>query len=127
MLRIEPVQDDGQRLPGLHGHVIGLVDNSEQLHDAVDKLIDQGFSEEQMICLAGADGIALIERVERHYFGDSENEIGKTRISALREDKLVFAVKVKDGDEAQKAAAAAGAAGGHRFVHFGLFVNTQFN
>ena len=127
MLRIEPVHDDGQRLPGLHGHVIGLIDTAEQLDSAVDRLIANGFSEPNMICLAGTDGIALIERVERHYFGDSENEIGKTCISALREGKLVFAVKVRNGDEAQKAASAAGEAGGHRFVHFGLFVNTQFN
>ena len=127
MLRIEPVHDDGQRLPGLHGHVIGLIDSAEELSDAVDKLIESGFSDDAMICLAGADGIALIERVERHYFGDSENEIGTTCISALRDGKLVFAVQVKDGDEAQRAATAAGAAGGHHFVHFGLFVNTQFN
>ena len=127
MLRIEPVHDDGQRLPGLHGHVIGLIDTPEQLDGAVDKLVANGFSEDNMVCLAGADGIALIERVERHYFGDSENEIGKTCISALREGKLVFAVKVRDGDEAQKAASEAAAAGGHRFVHFGLRVNTQFN
>ena len=101
MLRIEPVHDDGQRLPGLHGHVIGLIDTAEQLDSAVDRLIANGFSEPNMICLAGTDGIALIERVERHYFGDSENEIGKSSISALREGKLVFAVKVRDGDEAQ--------------------------
>ena len=127
MLRIEPVQDDGQRLPGLHGHVIGLIDSPEQLDSAVDNLVANGFSEESMMCLTGTDGVALIERVERHYFGDSENEIGKACISALRQGKLVFAVKVRDGDEAQKADLAAGAAGGHRFVHFGLFVNTQFN
>ena len=51
-----------------------------------------------MICLAGTDGIALIERVERDYLGDSENEIGKTCISPLREGKLVFAVRVRDGE-----------------------------
>ncbi len=127
MLRIEPMQDDGQRLPGLHGHVIGLIDSSEQLNDAVEKLIADGFSEECMICLAGADGKALIERMERHYFGDSESEIGEVCTSALRKEKLVFAVKVGDEDEAQKAASAAGAAGGHRFIYFGFFINTQFN
>lgn len=127
MPKIEPMQDNGQRLPGLHGHVIGIIDSSEQLDDAVDKLVAVGFSEEKMLCLAGAGGIALIERVDQHYFADAESDIGTNCISAIRQGKFVFAAKVSGADEAQKAASTAEEAGGHRFVHFGFFVNTQFN
>ncbi|MCR9200200.1 MAG: hypothetical protein NXI04_16315 [Planctomycetaceae bacterium] len=127
MSRLQPMRDNGQTLPGLRGMVIGIVDTGDKLDDVVTNLESGGFSRESMVCLHGDDGISLVKRVDGNFFGDSEDGIGKTSIAAMQQGKYALGVKVANGDEARKASTLAGEKGGHGFIHFGLFVSTQFN
>ena len=127
MSRLQPVRDSGQTLPGLRGMIIGIVDTAAQLDDVVVNLESGGFSAENMVCLHGDDGVSLVKRVDGSFFGDNENGIGKKSIAAMQQGKYALGVKVDKGDEARRAATLAGEKGGHGFVHFGLFVSTQFN
>jgi hypothetical protein len=82
-----------------------------------------------LILLHGQDGINLIQRSEKGhwFFSDLPAELVCRDKSVLAEGSYVLGIKVHNGRRAREIAALMKEHGGHGFMHFGMFVDTQFN
>jgi len=128
-MTIEPLKDENQLLPQLRGMVIGVLDTRQDVDAAVSAIKAAGIADSEMILLHGEDGINLIERFQSRssYFSDCPEQLFRRDKSVLAEGKYALAINVDGGEQARKLAALAKQHGGHGFVHFGMFVDTQIN
>jgi len=126
-MHLEPLHDLGQKLPPLSGHVIGEIDSRRQLDEIVDDLENHAIPVEDMLLLEGEEGVRLVKRGKRFFFSDSETEMAKIEVQALRNGHLILEIKVQNAKQAREIAQVAKQHGGHHFMHFGMLVNTALN
>jgi len=128
-MSLQPLKDEGQTLGKLDGLLIGVLDTRAQIDAAVSAVHGAGIPDSDLILLHGQDGINLIQRSTKVYwfFGDLPAELVRRDKSVLAEGRYVLGIKVPNGRRAREIAALMKEHGGHGFMHFGMFVDTQFN
>ena len=128
-MSLQPLNDEGQTLGKLDGRLIGVLNTRRQVDAAVSALHGAGIPDSDLILLHGQDGINLIQRFKKEhwFFSDVPASIFARDTSVLAEGKYVLGIKVPNGRRAREIAALMKEDGGHGFMHFGMFVDTQFN
>ena len=128
-MSLQPLKDEGQTLDKLDGRLIGVLDTRAQVDAAISALHSAGIPDSDLILLKGQDGINLIQRFEKAqwFFSDLPDELVSRDKSVLAEGRYVLGIKVPNGRRAREIAALMKEHGGHGFMHFGMFVDTQFN
>jgi hypothetical protein len=128
-MSLQPLKDEGQTLGRLDGRLIGVLDTRAQVDAAVSSLHGAGIPDSDLTLLHGQDGINLIQRFEKghwYFIGLPVNVVCRDK-SVLAEGSYVLGIKVPNGRRAREIAALMKEHGGHGFMHFGMFVHTQFN
>jgi hypothetical protein len=128
-MSLQPLKDEGQTLGKLDGRLIGILDTRAQVDAAVSALHGAGIPDSDLILLHGQDGINLIQRFEKEhwFFSDLPASLFCRDKSVLAEGRYALGIKVPNGQRAREIAALMKEHGGHGFMHFGMFVDTQFN
>jgi hypothetical protein len=128
-MSLQPLKDEGQTLGKLDGLLIGVLDTRAQIDAAVSALHGAGIPDSDLILLHGQNGINLIQRSTKGhwYLSDLPAELIDRDKSVLAEGRYVLGIKVPNGSRAREISALMKEHGGHGFMHFGMFVDTQFN
>ena len=122
-MSVEPMRDEGQRLPPPNGRVIGAVATKATLDEAVSALRTAGF--EKIEVLNGPDGIELMKRLRGVFFlGDDETSIIERNITELEQGHYIIAIHATS-ESVKRAAEIAASHGVRSLTHFGMFVNTR--
>ena len=122
-MNVEPMRDEGQRLPPPNGRVIGAVDTKAQLDESVSALRTAGF--EKIEVLNGPDGIELMKRLRGVFFlGDEEVSVIERNITELERGHYIIAIHASSKGVKQAAEIAA-SHGVRSLTHFGMLVNTR--
>src|SRR5687768_11481457 len=96
-MTVKPVIDSGQELATPDGQAIGFVDTKEQFAAVTQALKAAGFAESSIIALQGADGIEMLQRLQKTFnFGDGEDAIVDFSIKELRAGHYALNIQAKD-------------------------------
>jgi hypothetical protein len=125
-MTVTPVIDRGQELPTLEGQAIGFVDTKEQFDAVTQALKAAGFAESSIVALQGADGIEMLQRLQKTFnFGDGEDAIVEFSINELRAGHYALSIQAEDRADAVRAASLSEPLGAHSFSYFGTWANER--
>ncbi len=123
---IKPVIDCGQELVTPEMQAIGFVDTKEQFDAVTQALKAAGYAESSIIALQGADGIAMLKRLQKTFnFGDGEDTIMEFSIKELQAGHYALGIEAKDREGATRVACLSEPLGAHSFSYFGTWVNER--
>jgi hypothetical protein len=121
-MSVEVIHDQGQTLSIPVGKVVGVVDTKDELGDVVSALAEAGFDVVQY--LHGDEGIHLLQRADRFFWGDCEEEVLQAHTRELKQGHFVIAIATPS-DRVEEAADVAALHGARHLVHFGFWTVTQ--
>ena len=125
-MAVKPVIDRGQELATPEGQAIGFVDTKAQFAAVTQALKAAGYSDSKIIALQGADGIAMLKRLQKTFnFGDGEDAIVEFSIKELQAGHYALCIEANDRAAALRAARLAEPLGAHSFSYFGTWVNER--
>jgi hypothetical protein len=125
-MSVKPVIDHGQELARPEGQAIGFVDTKEQFDAVTQALKAAGFADSRIIALQGADGIEMLQRLQKSFnFGDGEDAIVEFAINELRAGHYALNIQADDRADALRAATLSEPLGAHSFSYFGTWVNER--
>jgi hypothetical protein len=85
-----------------------------------------GFADSSIIALQGADGIEMLQRLQKTFnFGDGEDAIVEFSIKELRAGHYALCIHAEDRAEAVRAASLSEPLGAHSFSYFGTWINER--
>lgn len=123
---VKPVINRGQELATPELQAIGFVDTKEQFDAVTQALKAAGFADSNIIALQGADGIEMLERLQKTFnFGDGEDAIMEFSIKELRAGHYALGIEVKDRADALRAVSLSEPLGAHSFSYFGTWENER--
>ena len=115
-MAITKIHDVGQTLKPPNGKMLGIVETRANLEALANSFAAAGFTKNEYV--AGEEGLALLERVDRFFFSDMEDRVLARHIEELKAGHKIVALEVPSAsvDEATRIASENGA---RRLVYFG--------
>ncbi len=120
-MAISKIEDEGQTLTSPTGKLLGIVDTRANLDSLAVALKAAGFA--KIECLAGDDGVALLERVDQFFFSDMEDRVLARHIEELKAGHKIVAIQAPP-DRVEQATRIASEQGARRLVYFGRMAIT---
>jgi hypothetical protein len=125
-MAIKPVIDRGQELVTPEMQAIGYVDTKAQFDAVTQALKTAGYADSSIIALQGADGIAMLKRLQQTFnFGDGEDAIVEFSIKELQAGHYALVIEVNDRASALQIANLSEPLGAHSFSYFGIWENER--
>lgn len=121
-----PEQEQGQPLPELPGHALGIFEQDYDRVGFTDAIAQAGFPNSEIMVFEGPDGQSLVRRMlDGFRWGESAEAFLKQAVSELERGHCVVSVAVSDARSAEQIARVAGRFGGRAVFHFGELIDVQ--